>query len=184
MKPKVGECSHSKGTEKRGKRRTTPGWGRGTQLPGPAVGESRRKHFTKSLMQICFVTCVSAGGIKGIQVLHLTFSQGTEPLSLFCIVLSSGSPKASPLSQWSSTDPRILLLMSCCTNPTHTAGLSAHTLVLLETFILKKEKRKRTKNESNLSDYVSAAELPVKKKSQHMCSCFSVYTRIYCEEGT
>lgn len=130
-------------------------------------------------MQICFVTCASAGGIKGIQVLHLTFSQGTEPLSLFCIVLSSGSPKASPLSQWSSTDPRILLLMSCCTNPTHTPGLSAHTLVLLETFILKKEKRKRTKNESNLSDYVSAAELPVKKKvPAHVFVFFCLYQNL------
>lgn len=111
------------------------------------------------------------------------FSKSWASLA-FCTVLSSGSPKASPLFQWSSTDPRILLLMSCCTNPTHTAGLSAHTLVLLETFILKKEKRKRTKNESNLSDYIPAAELPVKKTSQHMCSCFSVYTRIYCEAGT
>lgn len=63
----------------------------------------------------------------------------------FCTLLSKGSPKESPLCWWSSTDPRILLLMSCCTNPTHIAGLSAHTLVLLETFILKKEKKEKNK---------------------------------------
>lgn len=52
--------------------------------------------------------------------------------------------------------------MSCTAKPKHTADPSARTLVLLEIFILKKEKQKRTKNETTLSDYILAAELPVK----------------------
>lgn len=59
-----------------------------------------------------------------------------------CPLFSRGTPKVSPLFQWSSTDPRLLLLMNYFINPAHTASLSACTLVLLKTFILKKEKDK------------------------------------------
>lgn len=59
-----------------------------------------------------------------------------------CPLFIRGTPKVNPLFQWSSTDLRILLLLNYFINPAHTASLSPCTLVLLKTFILKKEKDK------------------------------------------
>lgn len=52
--------------------------------------------LTKSLMQMCFVSCASVVRIKGFKVLHLTFSRSTEPLPLFAYCFP-GRPKGKPL---------------------------------------------------------------------------------------
>lgn len=124
MRSKASECSHSR-EEREARNKVQMCKGRAAAWPSSRGKQKITLYKNPGTILLC-QRCFCSRNQRNLRASSYFFSKYWPSLP-FCTLLYRGSLKVSPLFWWSSTVPRILLLVSCCTNTTHIAGLSAYT---------------------------------------------------------